>query len=79
MIDTTTPTTSERVTCSVPGPRNDRGRPKLLATLDPAGIWVFCGHCKCNHHLSKEQCIAFWERGESVQCRDGQRHVAGVE
>ncbi len=76
---TTSHAPTERVTCSRPGPRNDRGRPKLLATLDPEGIWVYCGHCKTSHHLSREQCLAFWSRGESVQCGPGQTRSAGIE
>lgn len=68
MIEQSAPT--ERITCSIPGPRNDRGRPRLLATLDPGGIWIFCGSCRQKHYLEREKCIAFWERGESVQCAD---------
>jgi hypothetical protein len=69
---------TERVTCSIPGPRNDRGRPKLVATLVPDGLKVWCGHCKAIHLIPREKCIEFWSRGESVQCRGGQRG-AGVE
>lgn len=61
----------ERVTCSIPGPRNDFGKPKLLATITPDGISVWCKVCKTAHFISRQQCIAAWERGESVQCSPG--------
>lgn len=76
---TTHDTSTERVTCSIPGPRNDRGRPKLVATLVPDGLNVWCGHCKTVHLISRERCIEFWSRGESVQCHDGQARGTGVE
>lgn len=66
MIETSAPT--ERITCAVPGPRNDYGNPKLIATIDAAGLWVWCRYCREPHLISRERCMAAWERGESVQC-----------
>lgn len=60
----------ERVTCSIPGPKNDRGRAKLIATLTPEGIYIWCNYCSAKHFLSSERCIAAWEKGESVQCQN---------
>lgn len=68
---------NERVTCSIPGPRNDYGHAKLLATLTQDGIWVWCKHCRDIHFVSRERCIAAWERGESMKC--GQHESAVVE
>lgn len=61
----------ERITCSIQGPRNDYGHPKLLATIDEAGIWVWCKYCRDKHFLSKERVMGAWSRGESVQCQPG--------
>lgn len=66
MIETKAPI--ERITCSQPGPRNARGQPKPLATIEPNGIWVYCGHCNTPHFLERAVVMAAWERGESVQC-----------
>lgn len=68
MIEQSAPTTTDRITCSIQGPLNERGHPKLLADLTPEGISVWCRRCKKSHVISKERCIAAWERGESVQC-----------
>lgn len=63
--------TAERVTCSEPGPRNDHGKPKLLATIEESGIWVWCKYCRDRHLIPREQCIVAWERGESIiQCEE---------
>jgi hypothetical protein len=68
---------TQRVTCSQPGPRNARGQPKPLATIEPDGIWVYCGHCKEPHFLARSVVMAAWGRGGSVQC--GWQDEAGVE
>ncbi len=68
MIDVS-PTTEQRVTCSVIGPRNDYGREKLVATITVDGLHVWCRHCRAAHLIERAVCIAAWERGESViQC-----------
>lgn len=58
--------TEQRVTCSEPGPRNDHGKPKLLATITPDGLQMWCKYCRQAHFISREQCEAAWSRGESV-------------
>lgn len=66
MIETKTPAT--QLTCDTVGTRNTFGRPKLLATIDASGIYVWCKYCREPHLISRERCMAAWERGESVQC-----------
>lgn len=73
------PPQGERVTCSIPGPKNDRGRPKLYAYLNDDGVHVWCRYCSAVHLISRERCIAAWEKGESVQCQDGHVHDPGIE
>lgn len=72
---TNAPPQGERVTCSIPGPRNDYGHPKLLATITPDGIWVWCKPCGRAHLISKSRCIVAWEKGESVQCVDESKQL----
>jgi hypothetical protein len=62
------PADQERITCAAP--INDM-RPKLMATLVPTGISVWCKYHKTAHIIPKEKCMAFWSRGESVQCKPG--------
>lgn len=63
--------TIERVTCAIPGPRNDQGKPKLIATIDSFGVWAWCRHCKTTHLISREQCIALWSKGDAlVMCEE---------
>lgn len=65
---TTAPTRqTERITCDVPGPLNEHGAAKLLATIVPTGILVWCRHCKQAHLLERNRVMEAWERGESVQ------------
>lgn len=56
----------QRVTCSEPGPRNDLGKPKLLATITQDGLHVWCRYCRVAHLIPREQCIQAWSHGESV-------------
>lgn len=71
----TAPTTSSEkiITCSVPGPRNNFGKRKLLAKITPDGIKVWCKTCEKAHLLSRAEVIAAWEKGESVQCVEEER------
>ena len=55
-----------RITCSEPGPRNDFGKPKLVAKIVPDAILVWCRYCRVVHRISREQCEAAWSKGESV-------------
>ena len=71
-------TTAQRVTCNIPGRRNDLGKPKLVATIDETGIQVWCRYCKKPHLVSRAQCEAAWERGESVIACIAKDDVAGV-
>lgn len=64
-------TTAQRVTCDIQGPRNDFGKPRLVATIVPDGLQVWCKYCRAPHLISREQCINAWERGEAVlQCEE---------
>lgn len=64
------------ITCNIPGPRNSFGKPKLV--LKPEcrdnqdGLWAYCKTCQQPHWYSRQQVIAMWERGESVQCESAQ-------
>ena len=71
-------TSPQRVTCDVQGPRNDQGRPKLLATITQEGLQVWCKYCRRAHLISREQCMQAWERGESVIACIAKDDVAGV-
>ncbi len=69
MIEQSTPQ-QERITCSIAGPRNPFERDKLVATLVPEGIRVYCRACQDSHLIARETCIAAWEQGKSVQCQE---------
>jgi len=58
--------TEHRVTCSAPGPRNDLGKPKLVATITDTGLNVWCRYCRAPHLISREQCVKAWSHGESA-------------
>lgn len=62
-------TEQERITCAAP--INDM-RPKLFATLTQEGLYCWCKYHKKAHLISREKCMEFWSRGESVQCQPGQ-------
>ena len=70
MIEQTEVVITHRVTCNVIGPRNPYEREKLVATIVPTGIHVWCKACNAAHLISRETCMAAWEKGESVQCHD---------
>lgn len=61
-----------RVTCSEVGPRNDLGKPKLVAEFtterDAAGpgLWVWCRYCRKPFFVSSDACIAAWGQREPV-------------
>lgn len=64
-----------RLTCNEPGPRNPMGRPKLVVKIvsSPekegecdAGLWVWCRNCLKPYFVSREACMAAWERNETV-------------
>lgn len=68
------------ITCSVPGPRNNFGRPKLVlkteARDNQLGIWAYCKTCQQPHWYSKKQIIEMWDRDGVVQCgQDEEREV----
>lgn len=63
--------TEQRVTCDVPGPRNDHGKPKLVATITQDGLNVWCRYCRKAHLVSRAQCEEAWSRGESVITCEG--------
>jgi hypothetical protein len=65
VIQQTTAPTS-RITC------NAIGRAKLLAEITPDGISVWCRICHTSHVIPREQVVAAWEKGESVQCEVAQ-------
>lgn len=56
------PTTGqgERITCSIPGPRNDFGKPKLLATITQEGVLCWCKHCRMPHLVARERIERVW-------------------
>jgi hypothetical protein len=41
---------------------------KLIATVTEIGITVWCLYHKRPELITKEQCMAVWEKGESIQC-----------
>lgn len=50
--------TERRITCEV------IGRPKLLATITPEGIWSWCRICHCAHIIPRAVVMAVWSEGE---------------
>lgn len=68
MIHEAPNTIEERVTCSRVGPRNDRGRPRLLATITKEGILCWCGHCKCPHLVAREKIERIWDNFKAGCC-----------
>lgn len=67
MINTPAPT---KLTCNKPGPRNPHGADRLVSTIPPDGLWVFCQWCKEPHFYTREVVMAAWTHGESVQCEE---------
>lgn len=49
-----------RITCEENG--------KLIATIVPNGVSVWCMYHKRAELIPREKCIAAWEKGQSVQC-----------
>ena len=60
MTTSSAPTAAERVTCSVIGPQNAYGKPRLIATISEQGIFCWCGHCKRPHLVTREKIEQAW-------------------
>lgn len=41
---------------------------RLLATIENSGLKVWCKYHKRAELIPKEQCMAAWAKGQSVQC-----------
>lgn len=54
---------TQRITCSIVGPRNDYGKAKLVATVVTTGVEVWCRYCRAPHLITREQCEEVWLAG----------------